>query len=184
MLPAAMRRATIHALAFGLVAVGLVLASCGGPEPGGEEGNEGEAVVLDDVAYNVGITRFLNPDDAEDHEYLVGQPPAPSGTYYLGVFLVIDNQSGETKPTASGYTVIDTLENKYRPLPSDSPFALQVGTDVEGDGQVPILDSTAQTGPNQGALLIFRVRDDVSDNRPLRLEIDAAGEAGEITLDI
>jgi hypothetical protein len=184
MLPAAMRRASIHALALGLLVAGLVLASCGGPEPGGTEGNEGEPIVLDDVAYNVGITRFLNPDDAEDAEYLVGQPPARSGTYYLGVFITLDNQSDEPKPTARDYTVIDTLDNKYRPLASDSPYALPIGTDVEGDGQIPILDSTPATGPNQGSLLIFQVNDDVSDNRPLRLEIGTGTDTGEITLDI
>ena len=178
-----MRRASIYALVLSLAAVGLVLASCG-EEPGGTEANEGEPIVLDDVAYNVGLTRFLNPDDAEDAEYLVGQPPARSGTYYLGVFITLDNQSDETKPTASSYTVVDTLDTKYRPLASDSPFALPIGNDIEGDGQVPILDSTAQTGPNQGSLLIFQVNDDVSDNRPLMLEIGSAGESGEITLDI
>jgi hypothetical protein len=183
MLPAAMRRAPIHALVASLLAAGLVLASCG-KDAGGTEGSEGEPIVLDDVAYNVGITRFLNPDDAEDSEYLVGQPPAPNGTYYLGVFLAIDNQSDETKPTASDYTVIDTLDNKYRPLASDSPYALPIGTDVEGDGQLPELDTTAQTGPNQGVLLIFQVNDDVSDNRPLKLEIGSAAGSGEITLDI
>ena len=179
-----MRRASIYALAVSLVAVGLALASCGGEEPGGTEASEGEPIVLDDVAYNVGLTRFLNPDDAEDAEYLVGQPQASGGTYYLGVFLTIDNESDELKPTAGSYTVVDTLDNRYRPLASDSPFALRIGSDVEGDGQLPILDSTAQTGPNQGSLLIFRVNDDVSDNRPLLLEIDSSGESGEVTLDI
>jgi hypothetical protein len=184
MLPAAMRRATTYALVVSLLAIAVAVASCGGEEPGGTEASEGEAIVLDDVAYNVGLTRFLNPDDVEDHEYLVGQPPAPRGTYYLGVFLTLENQSDDPKPTARNYTVVDTLDTRYRPLASDSPFALPIGVAVEGDGQLPILDSTAQTGPNQGSLLIFQVSDDVSDNRPLRLEIDSAGESGEITLDI
>jgi hypothetical protein len=183
MLPAAMRRPATYALALSLLVIGLALASCG-EDAGGTEGNEGEPVVLGDVSYNVGLTRFLNPDDAEDKEYLVGQPPAPSGTYYLGVFIVVDNESDEPRPTAGDYTVVDTLDTKYRPLASESPFALPIGTDVPGDGQLPELDTTAQTGPNQGALLIFRVNDDVSDNRPLRLEIGSSGETGEIILDI
>jgi hypothetical protein len=183
MLPAAMRRPATYALALSLLVIGLALASCG-EDPGGTEGNEGEAIVLDDVSYNVGITRFLNPDDAEDKEYLVGQPPAPSGTSYLGVFIVLDNESDEPKPSAGDYTVVDTLDTKYRPLASESPFALAIGTEVPGDGQLPELDTTAQTGPNQGALLIFRVNDDVSDNRPLTLEIGSSGETGEIILDI
>jgi len=165
MLPAAMRRPATYALALSLFVIGLALASCG-EDPGGTEGNEGEPVVLG------------------DEEYLVDQPPAPRGTYYLGVFMVIDNESDEPQPTAGDYTVVDTLDTKYRPLASDSPFALPIGTEVPGDGQLPELDTTAQTGPNQGALLIFQVNDDVSDNRPLTLEIGSSGETGEIVLDI
>ena len=178
-----MRRPATFALALSLLVIGLALASCG-EDPGGTEGNEGEPVVLGDVSYNVGITRFLNPDDAEDKEYLVGQPQAPRGTYYLGVFMVIDTESDDAQPTAGDYTVVDTLDTRYRPLASDSPYALAIGTDVPGDSQLPELDTTAQTGPNQGAVLIFRVNDDVSDNRPLKLEIGSSGESGEIILDI
>ena len=41
---------------------------------------EGEPLELGELDYNVQITRFLNPDDAEDAEYLVGQPPRRPGT--------------------------------------------------------------------------------------------------------
>ena len=115
-----------------------MLASCGGEEPGGTEAAEGEPVVLDDVSYNVGITRFLNPDDPEDAAYLVGQPPAPGGEYYLGVFIEIINESDETKLTAGDYAVADTLENEYHPLPSDSPYALDDRARADRDGQLPV----------------------------------------------
>ena len=177
-----MRRLTIVAAAAAALAT-LSLAACG-EEPGGTEAAEGEPIVLGDVSYNVSITRFLNPDDEEDREYLVGQPPAQTGTYYLGVFLDIANESDEPQPTADSYTVIDTLDTEYQPVSSESPYALEVGADVPGDGQLPVPDSTADTGPNEGALLIFQVKDDVSDNRPLTLEIESGGEGGEITLDI
>jgi hypothetical protein len=183
MLPAAMRRVPIFATLLALVAV-LGLASCGGEEPGGTEGSEGEPIVLDDVSYNVGITRPLNPDDPEDIEYLVGQSQARPGTYYLGVFIEIINESDETKTTAHTYTVKDTLDNEYHPVPTESPFALDIGRELDADGVLPVPDTTAATGPNEGSLLIFHVEDSVSDNRPLKLEIESGAETGEITLDI
>ena len=36
----------------------------------------------------------------------------------------------------------------------------------------------------QGSLLIFPVHDDVSDNRPLKLEISTSAGSGEVVLDI
>jgi hypothetical protein len=184
MLPAAMRRVSSLAILLIALASALGLASCGGEEPGGAEAAEGEPVVLDDVSYNVGITRFLNPDDPEDAAYLVGQPPAPGGEYYLGVFIEIINESDETRLTAGDYVVADTLDTEYHPLPSDSLYALEIGRELTPDGQLPVPDTTAATGPNEGSLLLFRVHEDVSDNRPLKLEIDAAGETGEVILDI
>jgi hypothetical protein len=184
MLPAAMRRGSILALLLTALVAAVALAACGGPEPGGTEANEGEPIVLGDVSYNVGITRFLNPDDEEDSEYLAGLPPAESGTYYLGVFIVLANESDEPSMSADRYTVIDTLDTEYEPVSSESPYALDVGAEVPGDGQLPVIDTAAQTAPNQSALLIFKVDDDVGENRPLELEVESADGKGEITLDI
>ena len=46
------------------------------------------------------------------------------------------------------------------------------------------IDTTAQTGPTLGSLLIFSVDDEVSENRPLKLEIESDGGLGEVILDI
>ena len=54
------------------------LTACGAEQEA--EGSEGEPLEVADLSYNIGLTRFLNPDDTEDAEYLVGQPgssPAP-----------------------------------------------------------------------------------------------------------
>jgi hypothetical protein len=184
MLPAAMRRVSTLALLVATLAVSLALASCGGEEPGGTEGSEGEPIVVGDLSYNVGISRFLNPDDTEDEAYLTGQQQPPGGTSYFGVFIQINNDSDSPQASATDYTVIDTLHHEYTPIPSDSPYALEIGSEVEADGQVPVVDTTAQTGPNEGSLILFRVNDAVSDNRPLLLEIGSGSETGEITLDI
>jgi hypothetical protein len=187
MLPALMRT-RVAAIAL-CVLTALVLAgalsACGAGNGSDEsEVAEGEPIAIGGLEYNVQITRFLNRDDTEDAEYLVGMPPPKPGTEYLGVFLVITNPTDAARPSASNYVVTDTLDNEYNHLDSVSPYALDVGSDVAGKGQLPLVDSTAGTGPNQGSLLIFEVSDTVSDNRPLQMKIETFGGSGEVTLDI
>jgi hypothetical protein len=156
MLPAAMRR--IPSIALCLLAAILVagaLGACGNDEEETQVA-EGEPLELGGLSYNVQLTRFL----------------------------VVGNESDEPLPSAGSYTVIDTINTQYKPLPTDSPYALDVGTEVPAEGELPLPDTTAQTGPNEGSLLIFRVEDDVSENRPLRLKISGPSGTGEVLLDI
>jgi hypothetical protein len=180
-------RSRIAALALGVltaVVLASALTACG---DNGEDESlvaEGEPIEISGLEYNVQITRFLNPDDTEDKEYLVGMPPPPTGKEYLGVFLVITNKTDDLRPSATNFVVNDTLNNEYDFLESESPYALDIGAEVPANGQVPNVDSTAGTGPNQGSLLIFEVDDAVSDNRPLELDIQTFGGDGKVTLDI
>lgn len=185
MLPALMRPrlAAIALCLLGAFVLAGALSACGEEEHVSEVA-EGEPIEVSGLEYNVQITRFLNPDDTEDSEYLVGQPPPDPGTGYLGVFLVVSNPSDEARPSATNYVITDTVGTEYEHLESESPYALEIGGDVPGDGQLPNVDSTAGTGPNQGSLLIFKVDDTVSDNRPLLLEIQTFGGTGEVVLDI
>jgi hypothetical protein len=176
------RTTLIAALALALVLLAAGVSACG--EEAESEVVEGEPLELGDLEYNVQITRFLNPDDTEDSEYLIGQEDPPPGTEYLGVFMVVENNADEIVPSADSYTVIDTLEEEYDPVESESPYALDIGADVPADSQLPIPDTTAATGPNQGSLLVFPVSDDVSENRPLKLEIEGSDGSGEVILDI
>ncbi len=158
------------------------LTACGAEQEA--EGSEGEPFEVADLSYNIGLTRFLNPDDAEDAEYLVGQPRLDPGTGYLGVFLTIENETDVARPSASEYTVIDTLDNEYDALESKSPYALELAAEVPAEGSLPLEDTTAATGPNHGSLLIFLVDDAINENRPLLLEIKTAAGTGEVLLDI
>ena len=177
-----MRRLTSAMIAL-VLALSFILAACGEEET--TEVVEGEPLELGELSYNVQITRFLNPDDVEDQEYLVGQPPPETGKDYLGVFMVVENEDkDEAHPSATKYTVHDTQDQRYQPLESDSPYALDIGADVPGEGQLPILDTTAQTGPNQGSLLIFEIDETASENRPLKLLIDGEDSSGEVILDL
>jgi hypothetical protein len=184
MLPALMRP-RIAAIAVSLLSA-LVLAgalsACGEEEHG--EVVEGEPIEINELEYNVQITRFLNPFDVEDSEYLAELPLPDPGNEYLGVFMVITNPTEEARPSATNYVVTDTVESEYEIVESESPYALEVGAQVDAEDQLPLIDSTAGSGPNQGALLIFQVDQSVSDNRPLSLEIQTFGGTGEVTLDI
>ena len=177
------RRTTQFALSMlaGL-ALSSAVAGCGEEEL--TEVVEGEPIELAGLDYNIQITRFLNPDDAEDAQYLVGQPPPPAGSEYLGVFLVVTNHEEEPRPTATNYVVRDTLVEEYELVDSESPYALDVGSEVPAEGQLPLPDTAAESGPNQAALLIFEVSDEVSENRPLNLEIQTFDGNGEVILDI
>src|SRR5688572_15452514 len=182
MLPAAMRRLTAATIAL-LVALPLALTACGEEET--HEVIEGEPLELGELGYNIQLTRFLNPDDVEDAEYLVGQPPPETGKDYLGVFMVVENHDkDEAHPSATEYTVHDTQDQRYEPLESSSPYALEIGAEVPGEGQLPLLDTTAQTGPNQGSLLIFEIDETSSENRPLKLLISDEESSGEVILDL
>jgi hypothetical protein len=180
MLPPAMRRRLLAILLC--LAAGVALAACGEEEE--TEVVEGEPIALAELEYNISLTRFLNPEDNEDAEYLVDQPAADPGTSYLGVFLTIENETEDPQPSAHGYKVRDTLGAEYEPVESKSPYALDVGAEVPAEGELPLPDTTAATGPNQGSLLIFQVDDTVSENRPLALEVETSAGAGEVILDI
>lgn len=193
MLSAAMRRPAPILLSLLATAAAGGLAACGeDADPSGVGGTsivvaeavEGEPLEVGELGYNVGITRFLNPADAEDSEYLVGLPEPGPGTGYLGVFMTIENESEVERPSASQYTVVDTTGEEYEVVESESPYALEVGAEVPAEGELPLPNTTAQTGPNHGVLLIFLVGDAVSDNRPLVLEVDSFEGTGEIILDI
>ena len=180
-----MRAKVVFILGLVALLVAVPLSACGEKE--GEDAlhaDEGEPLHLGDLIYNVAITRLLNPNETSDAEYLEGQPPEPAGQSYLGVFLLIKNDNeDESVPSAENYVVTDAGDRGYESLESDSPYALDVGAIVPADGTIPAQDTTAAAGPIQGAMLLFLVDDDVSEARPLELEIEG-DETGVVELDI
>src|SRR5207244_9276795 len=97
--------ALVFALALALVGV----AGCGNDL--GKEADEGVPIKLGDLKINVQETRFLNPAQADDKEYLEGQKlPTPAGKSYLGVFLTINNDGDNAVrlPSNAQMSVVDT----------------------------------------------------------------------------
>jgi hypothetical protein len=179
------RRITVSLLAaaFALAAMPL-LAACGEEEEEETHVIEGEPIELGDLSYNVGFTRFLNPDDPEDAEYLVGQPEPAPGEQYLGVFMTVDNEGDATAQLPPHFEVTDTTHTVYESLESESPFALEPSTDLAAGEELPAPDTTAAIGPIKGSLVLFRVPDSVTENRPLELEIPSSEGDGIVELDI
>jgi hypothetical protein len=173
------------ALAFVLALTLVGVAGCGNDL--GKEADEGVPIKLGDLKVTVQETRFLNPAQPDDKEYLAGQQlPTPAGKSYLGVFLTIEND-GDAPVRLPGNTemsVVDTTGAAYPSIPSHTDFAAPLGTELAGGADIPAPGSAAANGPTQAAIVLFLVDQAVSENRPLKLEIDFQGETGDITLDI
>jgi hypothetical protein len=182
-----MRPGNKGALALAIVlALTLVgVAGCGNDL--GKSADEGVPIQLGDLKINVQETRFLNPGQPDDKEYLAGQQlPTPAGKSYLGVFLNLNNEGNQQirLPANAQVSVVDTTGAAYQSVPSHTDFAAPLGTELAGGASIPSPGTAAANGPTQGALVIFLVDEGVSDNRPLKLEIQFQGETGDITLDI
>jgi hypothetical protein len=173
------------ALVF-VLAVALVgVTGCGNTL--GKEADEGVPIKLGDLEFNVQETRFLNPAQPDDMEYLAGQKlPTPTGKSYLGVFLTIKNVGDHAVvlPNNAQMTVVDTTGAAYQSIPSSTDFAAPLGTQLAGGSIIPAPGTAAANGPTQGAIVLFVTDQGISENRPLKLEIDFQGETGDITLDI
>lgn len=180
-----MSRPRLIALAAALLALLAMplLAACGDEES--LDVKEGEPVTVDDFEYNVVISRFLNPDDTEDAGYLVGEPPLEGDQLYLGVFMQVSNESSDDVFLPQSFTVTDTQGTKYEPIDSESPYVLPLGGSIPGGGQLPEPDSTPATGPIEGSMVLFRITQASTENRPLEMEIpSSSGEPGTVELDI
>ena len=114
------------ALAAALV-VGVLLSGCNTNPESDLSVDEGQPVKLGDLLYNVEISRFLNPRDPEDRAYLAGQPPPPNDKLYLGVFMLIQNESDTAQEVPADFKVVDTEGTEFKPIPSNSLFALKLG---------------------------------------------------------
>ncbi len=166
-----------------LTALALLVSACG-YESHETEVVEGEPVELGELSYNVTFSRFLNPDDNEDSAYLVGQPSAPEASAYFGVFFEVQNESEEPQTLAKSLTIHDANHESFDAIPSESLYALPLGDEVEPQEQIPVLDSTPEQGPIEGALVLFELPESASQNRPLILTIPGPGGPAEVTLDL
>jgi hypothetical protein len=182
-------------LRFVVTAALLVLAAAGcGRGEGVRTTAETEGLYLDigGLKYQVQLSRYINPADPEDAEYLAGLPESTaepqSDETWFGVWVRVQNVSGETRRAADTWEIHDTQENVYRPIPidrEDNPFIYDA-VDVPPDAVLPQPDTAAAQGPIQGLLLLFKLKTESLQNRPLELKFShgAQGQVATYDLDV
>lgn len=169
-----------------LLALAVGVSACG-YESDSHHVEEGAPVEIGELSYNVTFSRYLNPDDSEDAAFLEGQPEPPKGESYFGVFFEVQNESDHTQVLPETLKITDTDDQEWEVQESESIFAFPLGGEVEGEEQIPVLDSAAQLGPIEGSVAIFLLPEEASENRPLILHIpstEEGEEGGEVTLDL
>src|SRR5664280_3730045 len=153
-------------IAFSLLAV-LLLGACGESHTkvttgtyAGESGQNAPYLDVGPLIYEVQLSRELNPTTTADATYLQGLSPAgrqlAPGQEWFAVFVQVYNNTSSALPSASDLTISDTQGNSYTPL-APSPinqFAYRPGL-VPAKGQLPVSNSTANSGPTQGALCLL-----------------------------
>lgn len=172
--------------------LGVVAAGCGeSTSPKTTAETEGLYLDINGLKYQIEMSRYMNPNDVEDAEYLVGlpenSPPPSDDEIYFGVWVRVENVSEtETLPAASEWAIHDTQDNIYRPIPLDTeinPFAFDA-VDVPPKTVLPLASSAAGQGPIQGSLLLFKIRNESFQNRPLELRFSNGGDSEEGTYDL
>jgi hypothetical protein len=177
------RKFALPPIALAGLLAALFLSACGYSSDS-KDVVEGEPVKLGELQYNVIFSRFLNPADNEDSAYLVNQPKPQPGHTYFGVFFEVQNESEEPQTLADSFTITDANKQTYDAIDSDSLYALPFGGEVESQEQIPVLDSTPQQGPIEGAVVLFDLPASASEARPLTLEIPGPEGPAEVTLDL
>ena len=171
----------------------LLAAGCGNKEEGGVTVADTEGIYLDvdELKYQVQISRYMNPNDVEDKAYLAGLPTStaePTGEEtWFGVFIRVQNTTDETIAPANDFEIVDTQDKVYRPIPLDTninPFAYKPDP-IAPKGLIPEADSVASEGTIQGSLLLFKVKTESLQNRPLEFRFKrGSGTEGVVDLDV
>jgi hypothetical protein len=177
---------------FATLLCALLATGCGNRLETRTQGEtEGLYLDVDELKYQIQISRYLNPNDVEDRAYLAGLPEGtaqPKGDEtWFAVFIRVSNSTEHEITPANDFEIIDTQENIYRPVPLDPEvnlFAYKPDP-IPAKGLIPQPDSVAATGVIQGSLLLFKVKTDSLQNRPLEFRFRrGSGVTGIVDLDV
>jgi hypothetical protein len=152
---------------------------------------EGLYIEVDELTYQVQMSRILNPSSRDDQAYLMGLAEGVdigADEVWFAVFMRVENQTDETHPAADQFEITDTTEKTYRPVlldPDANAFVYRPEPVAPGV-IVPEPDTPAFNGPIQGELLLFKVDVESLYNRPLEFEISSTrgGGTGLISIDV
>lgn len=174
----------------GLAAILMLAVSASGcdKEVHALEAKEGTRVYVDNIFYQVQLSRQLNIKDVEDSYYLQDQPQPARGDAYFGVFMRVDNEThdGRVLPVGTNRMKIVTASGDvYRPLEVHASGWGYAPSPIGKGGMLPVPNTPAYVGPIRGGLILFRISQASLNSRPLELEIKGTdGKTGKITLDV
>ncbi len=179
-------------LVLALAILAAIVAGCGKEEGRTVAETEGVYLDIDGLKYQIQMSRYMNPADVEDSQYLIGVPeesvePAADETLF-GVWVRVQNVGDEARPAADMWEIHDTQEQVYEPIEIDTdinPFAFEP-IEVPPNTVLPLATSAAGQGPTQGLLLLFKLKTDSLQNRPLELKFSTGpdGTTGTYDLDV
>ena len=169
---------------------GLALNACGNADEPASEG-ETEAVYLDldGLQYQVQISRQLNP--VRRRGQLLRPRPEPAGSrarrHVVRVFVRVYNPTDTPKQATTEFEIHDTQGNVYKPVPLDDTNVFRyVPASLGSEKMIPTPGSPAFNSPIRGSLLLFRVKIDSFENRPLEFIIRQPGSTAQrqVPLDV
>jgi hypothetical protein len=182
------RLLTLLLVALAAVAVG----ACGDKQARTLHGDtEGTYIDVDNLKYQVQISRLLNPTDREDAGYLVDLPPGQQlkpNEQWFAVFMRVENDSDKPGPAATDYSIRDTQGNVYKPIQMGpkNVFAYRPAT-LQPKDLLPLPGTPAANSTIQGAMLLFKIPVANFQNRPLVLQIPSPSggkDLGTVDLDV
>jgi len=178
------------AAAIAVVALALPLGACGREKTTTFGATEGTYLNVGPMAYQVQISRILNPQDQEDRNYMQGVPGTTAADeVWFAVFVRGQNTSGQTQRAADDFEITDTLDNRFRPvaIAKSNPFAYRPRPVAHGQ-VIPSGSSAAGAGVvQQGSMLLFKIKLSSLADRPLELHIKSPTvpqKEGTVQLDV
>jgi hypothetical protein len=170
----------------------LATAGCGNKEEFVTVGHtEGIYVTVDDLKYQIQISRILNPASREDQAYLRGVPETETlsdDDVWYAIFLRAENDTDEPHEMATEFAIHDTEGTTFEPVDVDpEPNSFVYEPDELLPGEVaPLLNAPAADNTIRGGLLLFKLPASSLGNRPLEFEIESStgGENAIIDIDV
>jgi hypothetical protein len=152
---------------------------------------EGIYVTVDELKYQIQISRILNPAAADDSAYLRGLPAGEdtgADEVWYGIFMRVENDQDAPHPAARDFTIRDTQNTEFQPIaldPDTNDFVYEP-TDLQPGKLIPALDTPASDNTIRGGLILFKVKTESLANRPLDLEIHSpsGGQGAVINIDV
>jgi hypothetical protein len=177
----------------------LALSACGQSHTritsgtyAGENGANAPYLYVGSLAYEVQLSRQLNPFNAEDAAYLQGVPAAErklsTGQEWFAVFMQVYNSTPRQYKASNDIVISDTENTTYTPLELGeiNLFAYRASP-VAPHSQLPVPGTIADDAPAQGQLLLYKIQIASLDNRPLQIKIvnpENPSESASAELDV